>query len=438
MLLGLNPFRSRATRDPGATRAAHAGARCLCTLACWLAITWAVAPVAAETPLIPRKVLLGNPERVQARISPDGRFLSYLAPNEGVLNVWIAPIDRLEEATPVTKDTASGVKEHLWAYTNRHVLHLQDDSGDEHWRLLATDIRTGATRDLTPFEGVQARLVGLTRADPDRVLVALNRRDPRRHDLYAADLSDGSLTLVESCPPGGVSWVIDESGAARYVVRLTSDGGAEWLRRDQQGAWTPGLAVPQEDLLTTQPIGFDASGRTLYMLDSRGRDTSALVAFDTETGLDEVIVTDARSDIGGVLIDPSSRAVQAAMTDRLRPRWRPIDTSVTRDVLALERLGEGAFWVVGRTLDDRLWVVSIPDDDGPAFYYLHDRSTGVSTPLFAHSSQLKDAPLAPMRPVVIESRDGLEMVSYLTVPPGSESGVIVGGGRAGGDDVRLR
>jgi hypothetical protein len=59
-------------------------------------------------PLIPRKVLFGNPDRSQVRISPDGATLSWLAPRDGVLNVWVAPRQNLEAARPVTHDTGHG------------------------------------------------------------------------------------------------------------------------------------------------------------------------------------------------------------------------------------------------------------------------------------------------------------------------------------------
>ena len=42
--------------------------------------------------LIPRDVLFGNPERISPQVSPDGTRLAWIAPREGVLNVWVAPI----------------------------------------------------------------------------------------------------------------------------------------------------------------------------------------------------------------------------------------------------------------------------------------------------------------------------------------------------------
>jgi hypothetical protein len=59
--------------------------------------------------LIPRAHLFGNPTRAAARISPDGTMLSWLAPVDGVLNVFVAPTDAPgSDAGPRTRGA------HLW------------------------------------------------------------------------------------------------------------------------------------------------------------------------------------------------------------------------------------------------------------------------------------------------------------------------------------
>ncbi|MEO0482235.1 MAG: S9 family peptidase [Planctomycetota bacterium] len=390
----------------------------------------------AHTPLIPREVLFGDPERVQVRVSPDGAFLSWLAPRDGTMNLWVAPVDDLSKATPVTEARGGGVREHFWAHTGRHIVYPLDTDGDENWRLHVADVRTGRSIDLTPFDGVQARVVGMIRDVPTRVLVGLNRRDPRLHDLYAVDVQDGSLEFIAACPPGGAGWVVDERGAPRFVIRLTPGGGAEWLAPGEgSDNWNAVFDVPAEDLITTHPVAFVPDGQELIMVDSRGRDTAALVAVDTRSFESRVIASNASSDISRVLLHPTTRAVQAVSTSRLRERWRPVDPAITADLFTLERLADGGFHVVSRTEDDRLWVVVTPNDDGPARYWLYDRTDGEATSLFSHQPELEDAPLAPMHPVVIRARDGLELVSYLTLPPHVGATIGEGLGFAGGASV---
>ena len=146
--------------------------------------------------LIPRKVLFGNPERVSPRLSPDGTRLAWIAPKDGVLNVWLAPVSPQagvdwDKAEVVTDDTDRGIRTFAWAHDNKHLLYLQDTGGDENWRLHDVDLTTMARRDLTPFDGVQTQIVAMERDFPTEVLVGLNKDNPQLHDVYRLDLNTG-------------------------------------------------------------------------------------------------------------------------------------------------------------------------------------------------------------------------------------------------------
>ena len=106
------------------------------------------------TLLIPREVLFGNPDRTSIQLSPDGATIAYLAPVDGVLNVWVGPADDPAGVKPVTKDTGRGIRFYGWAYSNDRILYIQDKDGDENWHLYGVDLSTTETRDLTPVEGV--------------------------------------------------------------------------------------------------------------------------------------------------------------------------------------------------------------------------------------------------------------------------------------------
>src|SRR5437588_11327918 len=86
----------------------------------------------SKTPLIPRKVLFDNPDKSQARISPDGKHLAFLAPVDGVLNVWVGPIDKPQDAKAITKDEKRGIRAYFWTFTNDRILYVQDAEGDEN------------------------------------------------------------------------------------------------------------------------------------------------------------------------------------------------------------------------------------------------------------------------------------------------------------------
>ena len=155
------------------------------------------ATVPATPPeLIPRDALFGNPERASVRISPDGKYLSWVAPLDGVLNVWMAPVDAPDKARAITKDTARGIRSYYWTYHSDTLLYLRDTGGDEDFHLYAVNLSDGSSKDLTPFKKTNAEVYGISDQHPDAIMVGMNDRDAKWHDLYKVDLASGTRTLV--------------------------------------------------------------------------------------------------------------------------------------------------------------------------------------------------------------------------------------------------
>jgi dipeptidyl aminopeptidase/acylaminoacyl peptidase len=368
---------------------------------------------------IPRRLLFDNPERRDLLVSPDGAWLSWLQPDDAsVLNVFVAPRNDLASARRLTRDALRGVPAHEWAMTSRHVLHVQDVGGDENWCVLSTEVASGVQRALTPEQGVRAQLVGVSPRYPTRVLVAHNARDPEVLDVHVVDLESGESALEARNDLGFIGFVADAELRVRLAARVTPDGGHEWLLRHDADRWEPFLLLDPEDADTTHPFGISDDGRTLFLADARGRDTAALVAQDLVTGELRVLAEDPGCDVSEALLHPVRGVPQAAIFERLRRRHVVIDTAVAETLGRLAADLRGDVDVVARTLDDATWAVLERRDDAPARFHLHDRATGVTTLAFTSRPKLDEHVLAPMTPVTIRSRDGLEMVSYLSLPPG--------------------
>jgi dipeptidyl aminopeptidase/acylaminoacyl peptidase len=382
----------------------------------------------ADTELIPREALFGNPERALVMISPDGKTLSWIAPVDGVMNVWVAPADDPSKARAVTNDTARGIRNYFWSYAPDTLLYLRDTGGDEDFHLFAVDLKTGKATDLTPFPKTTAQVVGVSHAQPGSILVGMNDRDPKWHDLYRVDLATGGRTLVEKNDDEIGGYWADDQYRVRYAMRSRPDGGADLLQPDGKGGWTKTSDIPFEDSLTTRPAGLTSDGRTLYMIDSRGRNTAALFALDTTDaagGKPRLVHEDARADIGNALAHPKTGKVQAVAVDYLREEWQPVDASIRADLDRLEAIGPGEIGVNARTLDDRTWIVTYSAAEAPVVYYRYDRGAdggdGKLTKLFSARPALDDKPLVPQWPVEIESRDGRTLVSYLTLPRSADA-----------------
>ncbi len=375
--------------------------------------------------LIPRKLIFGNPERASPSVSPDGSRIAFLAPVEGVLNVWVGPLGDLAAARPVTQDRGRGIHIYFWGFTSQHILYLQDRDGDENWRVFCVDLASGQTRDLTPFEGVQARIQEVSPLFPEEILVAINNRDPRFHDIHRVNIRTGESRLVQKNERGEgdgfVGFLTDENFRVRLAVDMLPDGGQELLRPGpQEGSWSLFIRIEHADTLTTSPVGFDAGGGTLYMLDSRGRNTAALMAIDMSSGEARRLADDPRADIEDTLSHPRERTIQAAASTRERKRWQVLDAALEPDFAYLQSLVDGELGIDSRSLDDRHWIVHFNVDHGPLRYYHYDRSRRRAEFLFTTRPALEKVPLARMHALTLPARDGLELVCYLTLPVGSD------------------
>jgi dipeptidyl aminopeptidase/acylaminoacyl peptidase len=379
-----------------------------------------VAETSAQTPLIPRKSLFGNPDKAAARISPDGKHISYLAPVDGVLNVWVAPIDKPDQARPVTKDEKRGIRSYFWAYTNKHILYRQDVGGDEDWHVYCTELESATTTDLTPLDKVAAQLEAVSYRSPEEMLVGLNDRDPQLHDVYRINILTGERKLVMK-NPGFASFVCDEDLQVRFGSKFTPDGGQLLQKPDGEGGWTDFLKIPMEDTLTTSPVGFDKTGDVLYMMDSGGRDTGAMIAIDLKSNQRKVIATSEKADVSGLLSHPTENTIEAVSFNYLRKEWEIVDQRVAGDLEYLRTVADGDVEVTSRTLDDQHWIVGYVMDNGPVRYYHYDRAAKQAYFLFTNRKELENLKLAKMHPVVITARDGLQLVSYLTLPIGSNT-----------------
>ena len=367
----------------------------------------AVQTAKVEPPaLIPRKLLFGNPERASGEISPDGRWLGYVAPDEGVLNVFVAPREHPDQAKVVTHDRKRGIRSFSFAYDGQHVLYPQDEGGNENFHIYSVDLVSGKQTDLTPYKNARADLAQLTPKHPHEALINANDRNPKFFDPIRIDLRTGKATRLYK-NDGYADFTPDWDFNLRLASKPLADGSSEWFQRNGNG-WKPFGKVPQADALTTSPRGFSKDGKTLYLLDSRERDTAALFAVDWKSG--------KRADVGSVFSDPATGNARAVAADYLRNEWTVLDPAIRKDFDYLHTLGDGDIDIVSQTDDDKFWVVLLMRSDASPKYYLYDRAAGKATFWFDVRPALAQNTLAVMHPVEIAARDGLKLVSYYTLP----------------------
>jgi dipeptidyl aminopeptidase/acylaminoacyl peptidase len=377
--------------------------------------------------LIPRSVLFGNPERTAPRISPDGRQLAWIAPLDGVLNVWVAPVGDSEAgvdwtaARVVTADTDRGVRVFTWAHDGRHLLYLQDAGGDENWRLYDVDLESLERRDLTPFDKIHATIIGASKRRPTEVLVGINADNPQLHDVYRLDLSTGEL-VKEIENPGYAGWLADEDLVVRCAIAPLPDGSFDVLVRDADISagpeWRQLLTIPAEDVTSFDVVSFSADGLSLLMITAAGTDTARLTRADLATGEETLLAADAEADVAGVVLHPDTQQPQIVLVLKDRMEYLVLDPSVADDLTAIRALHAGDPSISGRDDADATWLIAFNVDAGSVTYFMYDRATKSGKLLFEARPELSGYTLAAMEPFSFAARDGLVIHGYLTFPPG--------------------
>lgn len=366
-------------------------------------------------PLISREILFGNPERTSPRLSPDGKYLAYLAPDDkNVLQVWLKTVGQ-EDDRRITADKKRGIRIFFWTYNTDELMYMQDSDGDENFHLYLVNIQTNIVRDLTPFQGVKAQPVGLDPKFPDQVLVGMNLNNPQKFDVYRINLKNGAVELDTENPGNIISWNADAEFQVRGASASTPDGGYDLLYRET-------IDKDWEILRHWGPddqggaVSFSADGKTLYIEGSHDANALRLIGVDLATRQETIIAEDPQYDVGQIMIHPVRRVIEAVSFFKDKQEWQVIDQSIAADFEAISQVRPGEFYISSRDLADKNWLVAYMTDDSPTYYYAYNRESKNSTFLFSNKPKLEGLQLASMQPVSYQAGDGLTIHGYLTTP----------------------
>lgn len=409
-------------------------------LACaagFLLAAGAAAQTGEAVPLIPREILFGNPEKAGPQISPDGLKLAYLAPDEkGVRNVWVRTLGKSDDRV-ITSDPKRGISAYFWRGDSQHILYVQDTGGDEDFHLYQTAISNRETKDLTPFEKVRAMIVMADARFPDEMLVALNKRDKRLHDVYRLNLKTGDLK-VEAENPGDIAgWTANNAMQVRAAQAMLPGGIQDIRVRENDSAPWKSIQKWGPDENMGGVAGFTPDDKALYLISSVGANTSRLIEADLATLKEKVVASDSTYDVTTAITHPRTQKIEAIGFLKQKLEWQFFDPEMKKDMDALGKVRAGEINIASRDLNDKKWIVVFSAPDSPAQYYAYDRAAKKAEFLFAARPKLANYKLAKMRPIAFKSRDGLNIEGYLTMPIGVEKNaptvILVHGGPWGRD-----
>ena len=388
-----------------------------------------VVSFAQMPPLIDREVFFGNPEYAGAQISPDGKYISFIKPLSGTLNVFVKGIDEpFESARPMTNDQKRPVRQYFWSRDGKYILFVQDNGGDENFNVYAVNPAdkpaagspVPAARNITSGKKVRAIIQAVPQSDPDVIYVGINERDPAWHDLYKVKISSGERTLVMENKDRLGGMVFDNADKIRLATRSAQNGDTEILRVNADGTTAKIYSCDVFD--SCGPVAFTKDNKKVYFQTNKGTsDLIELDLLDPETGKTEKVESDplGRVDFGNAMISDLTHEIIATSyeDDRERLYWK--DKSFEKDYNFIKnKLGDREINFQSSTADETKFIVSTNSDVDPGTVWLFDRKSKNLTTLYQVRKNLDRAALAPMKAIRYKSSDGLEIPAYLTLPKG--------------------
>lgn len=369
---------------------------------------------------IPLEDFFRNSEQTAFQLSPDGTYISYMAPYADRMNVFVRKVaDTSTPALRLTSETDRSVAGYMWA-DNGRILFMKDTDGDENYQLYGVNTDGTDLRAYTAFPGVRTTLIDDLEEQPDYVLIGLNRRNPEVFDPYRLNLATGELTMLAENPGNYQGWMTDHQGRLRAATAIVDGVNTQVLYRDTEDE-------PFRAVLTTNFregvsfMEFTPDDREVYAATNLGRDKMVLVRMNPATCEElELLYADERYDISSISYSRRRKKLLSVYcTGHKEPVRHYFDEAehAFRERIQAHFPGE-RLGIADSDKAEEHYLVYVGGDRTRGAYWFYDVKTDSMTHLANLAPWLHKEDMNEMLPVKYTTRDGLEIEAYLTLPDG--------------------
>ena len=365
--------------------------------------------------IISRERLFRRPQKDNAQISPDGKYLSWVALHNEISNIWIAPISNLKDKILLTHSKVENIRVYEWSKNSEYLLYKKDNNGDENWEIYAVNIYTKKEMNLIDSKGVSSQIVKSSWLYPKHIVVALNSRDPYWHDMYKVDITSGKKELLIANTEGFNNYFFDEKLNVRLASKILDDGSSEFFMYEN-GTWKVFKTIAFKDSMSTYISHIHSTGEDFYIVDSSNHNTSALIQMNLNNNTRTVLGHSDKADVSDLLLHPVTYEVEAWERNYLKAEWQILSKSIEGDFAFLQNKFSQTPKILSRTKADDIWIILVSDAQNPGVFWLYNRTEQSLVKILERRPTLNETNLLPMHSVVIQARDGLRLPSYLTLP----------------------
>lgn len=359
-------------------------------------------------------------ERTGYQLSPDGTYISYMAPYKERLNIFVRRVtDTDEQATRITHETQRSVAGYMWA-DNERLLFIKDTAGDENYQLYGVRRDGSDERAYTAFEGVRTSIIDELEEQKGYILIGMNRRIREIFDPYRLNIETGELTLLAENPGNIQSWMTDHDGRLRVATAIVDGVNTQILYRDTEDEeFRPVLTTNFRDSVCF--IGFTPNNREVYAITNLNRDKNALVRMNPATCEElELLYENDRYDISSIVYSRKRKKLLSVYCtghkDPVRHFFDKEEENLRTRIKA--HFPDQRYGVADSDKAERYYLVYVGSDRTRGAYWLYDAETDQATHIADLAPWIKAEEMNAMLPVCYETRDGLHIEAYLTLPNG--------------------
>jgi dipeptidyl aminopeptidase/acylaminoacyl peptidase len=374
-------------------------------------------PAIMKAKQIPLEDFFRNPEKASYQISPGGTYFSFKAPYQDRMNIFVQKIGA-DSAIRLTSETDRDIQGYFWPNDNQ-ILYLKDQGGDENFRLYGVNVDGSNPVCYTPFDGVRTDIIDDLPEFPDLVIIGMNKRNPQVFDPYRLDLKTGKMEMLAENPGNIQQWIFDHEGKLRAATAIVDGINSQILYREtEKDEFKPVLTTSFKE--TMSPLFFTFDNQNVYAISNLNRDKAAAVIFDIRNGKElQVLYENPGNDIDNISYSKKRKVITTANyeSDKRSRYFFDEDTRLVFDRLQKE-LGQYEIGISAITDNEDKMIVRTYSDKSLGAYYIFDRPADKLTKIADVSPWLEDNEMAVMLPVTYQSRDGLTIHGYLTLPKG--------------------
>jgi dipeptidyl aminopeptidase/acylaminoacyl peptidase len=376
--------------------------------------------MAQSTEIIPLENFFKNSDRTSYDISPDGKYISFLGPYESRMNIFVQKIGS-EKVTRITSETDRDIAGYFWA-NNSRILFLKDSGGDENFALYGVDNNGKNQKCFTCFEGVRTQIIDDLEDQEDEVIIGLNKRNPQVFDPYRLNIKTGDMVMLAENPGNIQGWITDHEGKLRLALAIVDGINTQvQYRATEQDEFKPILTTNFKESL--DPAFFTFDNKYVYATSNLGRDKSAAVVFDPETGKEiEVLYKNDDYDLSNISYSRKRKVLTAASFVSWKRERHFFDETTKKLFERLEGELKGyELSVAASDKAEETFIVRTYSDRSLGAYYIYDKVKDKLTKIQEVSPWIDETKMADIKPIQYRARDGQIIHGYLTLPKGVEA-----------------